>query len=337
MLKTPLFEKKNVLISGGAGFIGSHLAERLLRDRRVICLDTFQTSSERNIDHLLKNPDFEFLKVDITQPFDLEQFPELARFKIPFQGLQEIYHLAVPTSPKQFDQYKIDTLRANSVGTLQMLELTRQYQSKFVYTSSAVVYGPRRPEHPVFREEEMGLVNQLSPRACYDEGKRFAESIVQTYADVYGLEAKIARVFRTYGPRMRLFDGQMIPDFITNALDGKDLVIYGDESFSTSLCYVSDVVDGLIRLAAAPAGVGPVNLGDDTDVKLVEVAKEIIRLTGSSSKVVFEPPLLFMTSLGLPDLSRAKEALGWLPLMRLEDGLGQTIEYTKANRMLLGY
>lgn len=337
MPKAPIFEKKNVLLTGGAGFIGSHLSERLLRDARVICIDTFITSSERNIDHLLKNPDFEFLRLDVNERFDLENFPELARFKIPFQGIQEIYHLAVPTSPKQFDQYKAETLRANALGTLNAMELAKKYKAKLVFTSSAVVYGPREPDHYIFKEEDIGRVNLLSPRACYDEGKRFAETIVQTYADVYGIDAKIARVFRTYGPRMRLFDGQMIPDFITNALDGKDILIYGDPSFSTSLCYVTDVVDGLVRLMAAPRDSSPVNLGSDEDARLVDVAGKIIEMTGSGSKIVFEPPLIFMTPLGLPDIAKAKEQLGWLPLVRLDDGLAQTIEYTKANRMLLGY
>lgn len=337
MSKAPIFEKKNVLITGGAGFIGSHLAERLLREARVICLDNFVTSSERNIDHLLKNPDFEFLKVDINTPFDLEAFPELARFKIPFQGIQEIYHLAVPTSPKQFDQYKIETLRASSEGTVRVMELARKYKARMVFGSSSVVYGPREPDHAIFKEGDLGRVNQLSPRACYDEGRRFSETVVQTYGDVYGIDAKIARIFRTYGPRLRLFDGQMIPDFVLQALDGKDLVIYGDESFSTSLCYVTDIVDGLIRLMVASREIGPVNIGSDEDVKLIDVAKKIIEMTGSESKIVFEPPLVFMTPLGLPDIRKAKEELGWLPLVRLEDGLVQTIEYTKANRMLLGF
>lgn len=337
MPKAPIFEKKNVLVTGGAGFIGSHLCERLLREARVICLDTFVTSSERNIDHLLKNPDFEFLRLDLNDPFDLEKFPELSRFKLPFQGIQEIYHLAVPTSPKQFDQYKVETLRTNSVGTLAALELAKKYKAKFVHGSSAVVYGPREPDHEIFVEEDIGRSNTLSPRACYDEGKRFAETIVQTYADVYGLDIKIARIFRTYGPRLRLFDGQMIPDFITSALDNKDLVIHGDDTFSSSLCFVNDIVDGMVRLMKAPREIGPVNLGSDEDVKIIDVAKKIIEMTGSTSKIVFEPPLLFMTPLGLPDIRKAKEQLGWLPLVRLEDGLAQTIEYTKANRMLLGY
>ena len=189
----------------------------------------------------------------------------------------------------------------------------------------------------VFDEEMIGCVNHISPRACYDEGKRFSESVVSTYNDAHGVDGKIARIFRAYGPRMRLFDGQMIPDFITNALDNKPLVIYGDDSFQTSLCYVSDIVDGLVRLAEAPRGIGPVNLGSDEDLKIVDVAKKIIEMTGSTSEIQFDQPLLFMTELGLPNIFKAKENLGWMPLVRLEDGLQQTIEYTKANRMLLGF
>ncbi len=309
----------------------------MVREARVICLDNFATASERNIDHLLKNSDFEFLKIDINEPFDLETLPELARFKLPFQGLQEIYHLAVPTSPKQFDQYKIETLRTSALGTMTVMELAKKYKAKVVLASSSVVYGPREGDRLVFVEDDVGRVDQLSPRAAYDEGRRFAETIVKTYAEVYGLDGKIARIFRTYGPRLRLFDGQMIPDFVINALENKDLVIYGDETFRTSLCYVTDIVDGLVRLMKAPREVGPINLGSDQDLLIVEVAKKIIAATGSSSKIVFEPPLLFMTPLGLPNIRQAKEVLGWLPLVRLDDGLAQTIEYTKANRMLLGF
>jgi len=332
----PIFEKKNILVTGGAGFIGSHLCEKLLATSNVICLDNFLTSKEMNIDHLLRFPDFVFIKHDINLPFDPEQFPELERFKIKFQGIQEIYHLACPTSAKNFERYKIQTLEANSIGMKNILNLAVKYKAKFLFTSSSVVYGPRRSDAAFINEEDLGEnINHLSPRGCYDEGKRFAETMVETYKQVYGLDAKIARIFRTYGPRERLFDGEMVPDFIIDALDGKDLVIYGDENFSTSLCYVDDIVDGLIRLMAAPADIGPVNLGSDQNLKLVDVAYKIIEMTGSSSKIVFEPPLLFMTPLALPDIRKAKELLGWLPLTRLEDGLRKTIEYTEAHKPLL--
>lgn len=329
------FEKKNVLVTGGAGFIGSHLCEKLVKASRVICLDNFSTSTVANIDFLLQHPDFIFVKHDICEPLDLENLPELERFKIKFQGIQEIYHLACPTSAKGFDKFKIATLNANSVGMKNILDLALKYKAKLVHASSSVVYGPRVAEKPLFQEDDLGCVNHLTPRGCYDEGKRFSETMVETYRQMYGLDAKIARIFRTYGPRERLFDGEMVPDFIIDALDNKDLIIYGDENFSTSLCYVDDIVSGLIKLMAAPANIGPVNLGSNDDLKLVDVANKIIQMTGSESKIIFADPLLFMTPLGLPDVSRARELLGWVPLVRLEDGLQKTIDYTQAYKPLL--
>lgn len=337
MSSSPVFEKKNILVTGGAGFIGSFLCEKLLVDARVVCVDNFITSQESNIDHLLKNSDFEFIRHDCTIPFDPEAFPELARFKVKFQGIQEIYHLACPTSPKRFDQYKMQTLYANAIGVKNALDLAVRYHAKFVHASASVIYGPRAADNHPYREEDLGVVNLLSPRACYDEGKRFAETMVETYRQVHALDAKIARVFRTYGPRMPLFDGQMIPDFITHALDNKALVIYGDETFKTSLVYVSDMVDGLVKLMQMPPDIGPVNLGSDLDVPLIDVAQRIIEMTGSTSRITFEPPLLFMTQLGLPDISKAKDRLGWLPLVQLDEGLKRTIDYTIAHKSLLGF
>ncbi|HCU31200.1 MAG: NAD-dependent epimerase/dehydratase family protein [Candidatus Uhrbacteria bacterium GW2011_GWE2_45_35] len=327
--------KKNILVTGGAGFLGSYLCERLLREgAHVICIDNFATSHPRNIENLLSYPNFQFLRLDINQPFDLESFKELADFKISFQGIQEIYHLACPMSIKNFDQFKIQTLLANSIGNYHVLEAAVKYRSKILLASSSVVYGPRSEDRKMFNEDDLGCVAHLTPRSCYDEGRRFSETMFETYRQVHGIDVKIARVFRTYGPRMPLFDGQLIPDFVLNALEGKDLVIYGDESFVTSLCYVNDMVDGLIRVMQAPEGFGPVNLGSDFDVKMVEVANKIIQMTASTSKIRFEGALLFLTELGLPNISKAKE-LGWLPLTRLEDGLAKTIEYIRANKILL--
>jgi UDP-glucuronate decarboxylase len=334
----PIFDKTNVLVTGGAGFIGSFLCEKLLAaNARVICADNFLTSQESNIDQLLKNADFEFIRQDINAPFDLEAFPELARFKLKFQGIQEIYHLACPTSPKKFDQFKMQSLYANSVGMKNILDMAVKYKAKVLHASTSVVYGPRPADGHPFREEEYGAVDMLSPRSCYDEGKRFAETCCATYAQVHGVDVRLARIFRTYGPRMPLYDGHMVPDFIMNALDNKDLVIYGDETFRTSLMYVSDVVDGMIKLMAAPVGTGPVNFGSDLDVPIVDVAQRIIEMTGSSSKVTFQPPLLFMSELGLPDLTKAKDKLSWLPLVGLDDGLKKAIDYTVAHKGLLGF
>jgi nucleoside-diphosphate-sugar epimerase len=229
----------------------------------------------------------------------------------------------------------VPTLAANGVGTKNVLDLAVKYGAKLVHGSSSVVYGPRVPEVEYIAEDRLGTLDQLSPRACYDEGKKFAETMVATYAEVYKADFKIARIFRTYGPRERLFDGEMIPDFIVDALDNRDLVIYGDETFSTSLTYVSDIVEGLMKLMAATPGIGAVNLGADYEVRLVDAATKIIELTASTSKVVFEQPILFMTPLGVPDIAKAKERLGWLPLIRLEDGLARTIEYTRSNKALI--
>jgi UDP-glucuronate decarboxylase len=333
----PIFEKKNILVTGGAGFIGSFLCERLLKKSRVICVDNFVTSMEANIDALLKNPDFEFIRHDVNTPFDLETFPELARFKMKFQGVQEIYHLAAPTSPKKFDQYKMQTLYTNSLAMKHVLDIAVKYRSKVLFTSSSVVYGPRPADLHLFEEHETGTADTQSPRACYDEGKRFAEAACATYAQVHDLDIKIARVFRTYGPRMQLFDGHMIPDFILNALDGKTLEIYGDETFRTSLCYVDDCVDGLMKLMDTPKGTGIMNIGSDQDMSIVDVAQRILEMTGSKSNISFQPPLLFMTQLGLPNIAKAKEALGWLPLVTLDDGLKKTIDYTIAHKHLLAF
>ncbi|MDO8583633.1 MAG: NAD-dependent epimerase/dehydratase family protein [bacterium] len=332
-----IIDKKNILVTGGSGFIGSHLCEALLAEGRVICLDNFLTSQESNIDHLLKNPDFEFIRHDVTTPIDLESYSELARFKVPFQGIQEIYHLACPMSPKKFEEHQMETLFANSLGMKNVMDLAEKYHAKVVHTSTSAVYGPRPEDGHAFKEEELGSGDMLSPRACYDEGKRFAESVCATYQQAKKVDVRIARIFRTYGPRMPLFDGQMIPDFITNALDGKDLEIYGDETFHTSLVYVSDIVDGLMKLMSASKVSGPINFGSDVDVPLMDVARRIIEMTGSASKITFKPALLFMTQLGLPVLSKAKEQLDWIPLVTLDNGLKQAIDYTVANKTLLGF
>ncbi len=330
-----VFEKKNVLVTGGAGFIGSHLCEQLLRDRhRVICVDNLATGEAKNIEALLQHADFRFLRLDVNVPFELETFAELAAFKIPFQGIQEIYHFACPTSIKNFDQFKIQTLLSNSLGNYHVLELARKYRSKVLFASSSVVYGQRKDSGHLVQEQERGEVDQLSARACYDEGKRFSETMFETYRQVHGLDARIARIFRTYGSRMPLFDGQLIPDFILNALDGKDLVMYGGKDFRTSLVYVTDVVDALVRVMGTSEYPGPVNIGSDVDLALEGVAKQIIEMTESTSKIVEGESLVFLSELALPSIERAKE-LGWFPLVRLEDGLRRTVEYMKANKILL--
>ncbi len=333
--QSPIFKKKNILVTGGTGFLGSHLCEKLLERGKVICMDDLSNSSIQNIDHLLQYPDFEFIKYDVNEPIDLAAFDELDKFRIKFQGIQEIYHLACPTSPKNFEDLKIHSLKANSQAMINTLELAVKYRSKYLFASSSVVYGNITEETNMFSEDYEGVVKHMTPRACYDEGKRFAETCVETYRQVYGIETGIARIFTTYGPRMKLRDGLLIPDFILDAIEGRDLVIYGDETLTQSLCYVSDMIDGLVRLMNSDSGVRVVNLGSDQIYPMAVVAEKIVRMTGSESKIVFEEALEFLTKKGIPDLRIAKEELGWLPLVMLENGLKKTIDFTIANKEIL--
>ena len=328
-------ETKNVLVTGGAGFLGSHLCDRLVKENNVICLDNFVGGGNiDNIKHLLQNPNFRFVKHDINQPIDFDKFPELKNLRIKIHGLQEIYHLACPTSAKNFDQLRVQTLQTNAIGTINILEMARFYKAKILFTSSSVVYGPRKKDNPFFKETDFGSVNFVGPRACYDEGKRFSETALVTYKEVYGIDTKIVRIFRTFGPRETLFDGQMIPDFALQALNDKPLVIYGDESFSTSLCYVSDIIEGIIAMMNSKES-GPINLGHPQEYKLVDLAKKIIQLTDSKSEVKFKLPLPFMTPLGLPDVSLAREKLNWFPVVKIDKGFEKLLDYVKANRILL--
>ncbi|MCC7357369.1 GDP-mannose 4,6-dehydratase [Candidatus Uhrbacteria bacterium] len=333
----PIFEKRNILVTGGAGFIGSHLCERLVRDAHVICVDNFLTSSVSNIDHLLQDPNFEFINHDIINPLDLEKLPELERFKIRFQGIQEIYHLACPISKRHFDDYKIATVLTNSVGVKNILDIAVKYGSKILYASSSVLYGPRQPGKLFYSEMDECHIDHLTSRGAYDEGKRFSEAILQTYADVYNLDIKIARIFRTYGSRMKIFDGNLIPDMVLSALDNRDIMISGDEETRISLCYVTDIVDGMIRLMVTPIDITLLNLGSDIEIRLVTVAQRILELTGSGSRVRFEAPYNHLTEAGLPDTMRAREVLGWVPLVRLEDGLKKMIDYTQSHRHLIAF
>jgi UDP-glucuronate decarboxylase len=337
MPSKPIFERKNVLVTGGAGFIGSHLCDRLIKDSHVICVDNFITSTVANIDHLLQDPNFEFINHDIIKPLDVETLPELDRFKIRFQGIQEIYHLACPISKRHFDDFKIATVLTNSVGVKNVLDIAVQHKSKVLYASSSVLYGPRQQNKPYYAETDECHIDHLTSRGAYDEGKRFSEAILQTYADVYGLDVKIARIFRTFGPRMKIFDGNLLPDMVLSALDNRDIVIAGDEETRTSLTYVSDIVDGMVRLMSTPVDVTLLNLGSDVDVRLVSVAQKILELTGSASRVRFDAPYSHLIEAGLPNITRAREILGWLPLVRLEDGLAKMIAYAKSHRQQISF
>lgn len=338
MSKQVIFEKKNVLVAGGAGFVGSHLCDELVKTCKVICVDNFSSSSEGNIDHLLSNPDFVFINHDITKPLDWSAFPELKKFKLEFQGLQEIYNLACPMSPRKFLDNRLATLAANSIGLINLLDLALASKAKFMQFSSSVVYGPRQAgagDRKV-SENELGIVDHLSSRSSYDEGKRFAETLVANYHDIFNLDTKIIRLFRVYGPRMELDDDQMIPDFINNALDGKDIVIFGDDRFSSSFCYVDDVVDAAVKLMSSKQA-GPVNIGSDVDVNLTDLAMMIIRATNSESNIVYNDARLFVSELVLPDIRLARESLGWMPVVTLENGLEKTIFALQAQKRLRGF
>ncbi len=329
-------EQKTSVVTGGAGFIGSFLCEALLREgNRVICIDNFSTGNVRNIEGLLRNPDFQFLRLDVNDSFDLGSFAELEPFKVKFIGVHEVYHLAMPTVSKGYEEFRIPTLLTNSVGTRNMLDIAVKYKAKFLLASSAVVYGNRTPEKKLFAEADLGIVNHLTPRSPYNEGKRFAETMTATYADVHHLDAKIARIFRTFGPRMPLFHGHQIPDCVLSALDNTPVMLSGDQSVTTTLVYVSDVVDALIRLMRAEPNIGPVNIGSDVELPVHDIAAKIISLAESTSEIVYEPAPPYLTEMGLPDLTKARNDLHWIPLVRLDDGLAKTIDYIRANKLLL--
>jgi UDP-glucuronate decarboxylase len=330
-----IFDKKNILITGGAGFIGSHLCDELVKDSQVICLDNFASSRSTNIEHLLPNPNFVFINWDISNPINLSELPELRKFKVAVQGIQEIYNLACPTSPKNFSDDRQATLLANSVGMRNILDMAVSYGAKLLHFSSSVIYGERREDVKLVKEDYQGLSNHLSARACYDEGKRFAETMVSTYKSIFNIDAKIIRIFRTYGPRMMLNDGQMLPDFINDALENKDLVIYGDENFSSSFCYVSDVVDAAQKLMHSQLS-GPINVGSDENVKVKDIADIVISETESKSQVVFQPRQLFMSELPLPDITMAKNDLAWMPVVTLKNGIKKTIFDLQAKRQMKG-
>lgn len=333
MPKQVIFDRKNVLVTGGAGFIGSHLCDELVKTCKVICIDSFITGIERNIDHLLVNPNFAFVRHDINERIDLKKLPDLQKFKIDFQGIQEVYNLACPTSPLNFEKNIETTLMTNSIGMKNILDMVMEYKAKLVHFSSSVVYGPRRDGNKKISESDLGHVNQLSKRSSYDEGKRFAETMVVNYKDIYNLDAKIIRVFRTYGPRMKLDDGQMIPDFVNSALNDTDLIVIGNKDFATSVCYVNDVVDAATKLMESNVQ-EPVNIGSDVSVNITELAQKVIDLTKSESKITYSSSMLFMTPLPLPDISSAARLLGWIPVVTLENGLKKTIHDLMASKGL---
>lgn len=329
MLYKQILDRPNVLVAGGAGFIGSHLCDELVKTKNVICVDNFITGNEENIDLLLQNPHFKFIKHDLREPLDLDAQPELEIFQVRFQGVQEIYNLACPTSPREYNRLPIETLLANSQATKNLLDLAVQYKAKFLHTSSSAIYG-EPPDHISFTEDYWGFIDPVGPRSCYNEGKRFAESLVTNYGASLGVSFRLARIFNTYGPRMKLDDGRMIPDFIVHALTKEPLIIYGDPQSHSTFCYVTDMVDGLIKLMEHDPN-GTFNLGSPELHTLGEVAEMVLKITGATVGTKIVEPLPYLARQGLPDITKIKETLGWFPLVNLEHGLKLTVDYFKAH------
>ncbi len=323
-------ERKNILVTGGAGFIGSHLCDALVREHDVVCLDNFVTGQEENIDHLLEHPNFEFIRHDITKPIDIGSFPELKKFRVESLGFQEIYHLACPTSPKEYHRVPIETLTANAQGTINICRLAVEHKSKLVHLSTSAVYGEPLA-YGAFKEEYYGSVDPLGPRSCYNEGKRFSESVVANFAREYHLRARVARVFNTYGPRMRVDDGRMIPDFIMAALQKNPITLFGGPDDSSSYCYVSDMIEAVMKLMETDSDELLVfNLGSETLVRIEDVAKMIMNLVGSDIPLQYEHHLPYTERQGIPDIAKVKSVLGWFPVVKLDIGLKTTVDYFKA-------
>lgn len=333
MAKQAIFDKKNILVLGGAGFIGSHLCDALVKDSKVICVDNYISGRVENIEHLLDDQNFIFIKHDATKPIKLEKFPELENFKIKFQGVQEIYNLACPTIRTDFEKNIVATLKANSYVANNALELARTYQAKYLFTSSSSIYGDPLDDQNSVKEDYWGFIDHLGPRSCYNEGKRFAESFAVNYGRQYNLDIKIARIFNTYGPRMRINSGRMIPDFVQAATNNQDLTIFGDGSGEDSYCYISDMVDGLHKLMNAK-DTGVFNLGNGEKYRIIDIANKIIKHTESHSNVKFSSELPYLTKPAAPNVDKANKNLGWFPVTNVEEGLKKTVADMLGSRVL---
>lgn len=328
------FENKNILVLGGAGFIGSHLCEALVnKGDNVVCVDNFVSSDIENIRSLLEYPNFEFVRHDITKELDYGILPELKKFKVDVQGFQEIYNLACPTAPRDFTKFPIETAEANSVGVIMSLNLAKRNKAKYLFTSTSAVYGEPPKDSDKIKEDYYGLLDYLGPRACYNEGKRFAETLVTTFRDVHKIDTRIARLFSTYGPRMLQHSGRQIPDLIKAGVEGQELVIAGSEKTDISLCYVKDIVEGLMALMKSEFN-QPVNLGSEQVRTMKEVAERILNITKTGAPIRYAQGYEFSMLPAIPDISLAKDELNWFPLVSLEEGLREAIEYYKATAFL---
>ncbi|HPD55611.1 MAG TPA: SDR family oxidoreductase [Smithellaceae bacterium] len=304
---------KRILVTGGAGFLGSHLCERLLNEGNyVVCLDNFFTGTRDNVNHLINNAHFELIRHDIVNPVYLE--------------VDEIYNLACPASPVHYQQNPIKTIKTNVIGVINVLGIAKRARARILQASTSEVYGDPQ-EHPQ-KETYWGRVNPIGIRSCYDEGKRAAECLMMDYRRQNNVNAKIARIFNTYGPRMALKDGRVVSNFIIQALQGKDITVYGNGSQTRSFCYVDDMVDGLIRMMNTPDDFfGPVNLGNPDEFSILELAQKIIAMTKSKSAITFQPLPMDDPTQRRPDIKLAREKLGWKPAVKLDDGLLKTVEY----------
>lgn len=304
---------KRILVTGGAGFIGSHLCDRLLNEgHEVICVDNFYTGTKRNIKHLIQNPYFEVLRHDITFPLYLE--------------VDEIFNLACPASPIHYQFDPVQTVKTSVHGAINMIGLAKRLKIKILQASTSEVYGD--PEVHPQPESYWGNVNPIGLRACYDEGKRCAETLFFAYHRQHGLRIKVARIFNTYGPRMHPNDGRVVSNFIIQALKNKDITIYGDGTQTRSFCYIDDMIEGLLRLMKTSDDfTGPVNLGNPQEISILELAEKIVHITNSKSKIVFKPLPPDDPKQRQPDISLAKKVLNWEPKIGIEEGLKRTIEY----------
>ncbi|PKP78744.1 MAG: NAD-dependent dehydratase [Alphaproteobacteria bacterium HGW-Alphaproteobacteria-3] len=306
-------DAKRILVTGGAGFLGSHLCDKLIADgHEVLCLDNFYTGRKRNIAHLLQHERFELVRHDVTFPVYLE--------------VDEIYNLACPASPVHYQNDPVQTLKTSVHGAINMLGLAKRLRIPIFQASTSEVYGDPAV-HPQ-TEKYWGNVNPLGIRSCYDEGKRAAETLFFDYHRQHGLQIKVARIFNTYGPRMHPNDGRVVSNFIVQALRGEDITIYGEGSQTRSFCYMDDLIEGFVRLmSTGPDFTGPVNLGNPGEFSILQLAEKVIELTGSKSKLVYKPLPADDPTQRCPDISLAKKVLGWQPAVSLEPGLKHTIKY----------
>ncbi len=305
---------KRVLVTGGAGFVGSHLCERLLREgHSVICLDNLFTGARSNIEHLLANQNFTFVEQDVQQPFTTE--------------VDWIFNLACPASPKHYQFDPVETVRTNVVGMINMLDLAKKTKARVLQASTSEVYGDPlcHPQH----EEYWGNVNPISKRACYDEGKRCAETLCFDYHREYGVDIKVIRIFNTYGPRMAKDDGRVISNFILQALRGEPLTVYGDGSYTRSFQYVDDLIEGMLRMMTSENFTGPVNIGNPGEFTILELANLVIEMTSSSSDIIHLSAVEHDPKQRKANIALAKQKLNWEPIIPLREGLEKTIAYFK--------